>query len=68
MSRPAATTVKRCCKADGAVTQRETYTYTRAYLCDAHRNLWDLADIAAHRGGTCPWFPRPCERCGGGKS
>ena len=67
MSRPAATIIKRCCKAEGAVTQQCTYTFTRVYLCDAHRELWDLADIAAHRGGRCPHAPKPCERCGGGK-
>ena len=63
MSRPAVTTVKRCCKAEGIATQWSTYLFARTYLCAKHGTMWDLADIAAHRGGTCPWFPKPCGRC-----
>ncbi len=57
-----ATRVTRCCVAAGVTTRRDTYIFQRTYLrnCPFHLALWDAANQAAHRGGSCPFAPRPC--------
>jgi len=66
---PTATPIRRCCVAEGATTQRETYRFARTYLrnCATHLALWDAADAAAHRGGECPFAPAKCQRCSAAK-